>query len=252
VRARVPLNAQIPALTQSWLVFGVERRTTADDLQNSAQACIVGNQQGAGGRTHEHLDAGAARQPLQLREMPSVVGGRTHKKREVAMHAVMATPDLIRQGFRVHGQRIGVGHLEYGGDPAHHCRKRAALQVFLVGKPGLAKMDLGVDHPGQQVQPAAINHLAGGSLRQIADGGETAGTHAEVTQAFAVMVDDRAAFEDQVVAIGHAGMCLNGLEPCLTALTFRREFWQETIKRHTRKSHAGSSSPGSRRGQGCR
>jgi hypothetical protein len=26
-------------------------------------------------------------------------------------------------------------------------------------------------------------HLAGGSLRQIADGGETAGTHAEVTQA---------------------------------------------------------------------
>src|SRR4029079_7723663 len=100
--------------------------------------------------------------------------------------------------------------------------------------------------------PAAINHLAGRSMRQIADGGETAGTHGEVTQPFAVMVDDHAAFEDQVVAIVHAGMCLNGLEPCPTALTFRREFWQETIKRHPRKSHADSSSPGSRRGQGCR
>ena len=73
-------------------------------------------------------------------------------------------------------------------------------------RPGFAKMDLGVDHARQQVQPPAIDHLAGRSPRQIADGRETAAANAEVAQAFAVMVDDRAAFEDQIVAVGHAGM----------------------------------------------
>ena len=49
VRTRVALDAQVLALVQSRLVFGVERRTAADDFQHSAQAGIVGDQQGAGG-----------------------------------------------------------------------------------------------------------------------------------------------------------------------------------------------------------
>ena len=76
----------------------------------------------------------------------------------------------------------------------------------------LAEMHLGVDHAGQQMQPAAIDHLAGGCARQIADRGDTAGAHAEVAQPLAVMIDDGAALEDQVVGVGHAGICLIGLE----------------------------------------
>ncbi len=43
-----------------------------------------------------------------------------------------------------------------------------------------------------------------------------------------------------------------GLEPRPTALTFRREFWQETSPREYENSHAGSASARPRRGQGRR
>ena len=99
------------------------------------------------------------------------------------MHAVMAAPDLVRQrsASTVSGSVLGISKTAV--TPPMTADKRAALQVFLVGEPGLAKMDLGIDHARQQMQPAAIDHLAGGSARQIADRGETAGAHAEVAQA---------------------------------------------------------------------
>src|SRR5262249_16408818 len=84
------------------------------------------------------------------------------------------------------------------------------------------------------------------------DGRKSAAANTDVALALAIMIDHRAAFEDQIVGVSHAGMRLNGLEACLTALTFRREFWQETIERDPRESHAGSSSPRSRCGQGLR
>ena len=57
----------------------------------------------------------------------------------------------------------------------------------------------------QQMQSLAINDLAGGSLSQVANRRETAGADADIAQAIAVLVDDGAALEDQIVAVGHIG-----------------------------------------------
>jgi hypothetical protein len=55
--------------------------------------------------------------------MFGVVGRRSDKEREVAMHSVMAALHFIGQGFDADGERIGVGHLEHRGHSAHHRRK---------------------------------------------------------------------------------------------------------------------------------
>ena len=75
------------------------------------------------------------------------------------MHAVMAALHLVGEGRLRDGQRVGVRHLEHGGDAAHHGAARAGLEVFLVGQAGLAEMHLGVDHAGQDVQAPAVDHL---------------------------------------------------------------------------------------------
>jgi hypothetical protein len=76
-----------------------------------------------------------------------------------------------------------------------------------VGQARLAKMDLGVDHARQEMQPPAIDHLACRCTRQIANRLETAATNTEVAHTLTVMIDDSAAFEDQIVGISHARRC---------------------------------------------
>ena len=63
-------------------------------------------------------------------------------------------------------------------------------------------MHLAVDHPRQHVQPAAIDHLGGGRP-DVADGGDATAGDGNIAHALAVLVDDRAAFEDQVVFARH-------------------------------------------------
>ena len=126
------------------------------------------------------------------------------------MHAMMAALDLVRQGLRAHGQRIGVRHFEHGRDATHHRRQRTAFEVFLVGETGLAKMHLGVDHARQQMQTLAVDHLAGRSARKVVNGREAPRADAQIERPLAVVVDHDATLEDQVVRIGHAGTHLNG------------------------------------------
>src|SRR5262249_53195249 len=156
----------------------------------------------------EDLDAGAAGQLLKLGEMRGVAGCRTNKEREVAMHAVMATLYFVGQSFGAYRRWIGIWHLEHGSDSAHHRRKRAAFEIFLVGQTGLAKMHLGIDYARQEVQPSAINDLAGGSSPQVANRRKAPAANADVTQALAVLVDHGAALEDQIVAIRHPRLML--------------------------------------------
>jgi hypothetical protein len=61
-------------------------------------------------------------------------------------------------------------------------------------------MHLGIDHAWQQVKAAAVHHLAGRCMREVADGCDHAACDRHVAQAFAVVVHDRAAPEDEVVA----------------------------------------------------
>ena len=94
-----------------------------------------------------------------------IVAGTAHPEREITMHAVVATADLVRQFSFARGQRIGVRHLEDGGDPAHHGGAGPCLQIFFVLKPRLSEMHLGVDDARQDVQPHGVDHLA--SARRI-------------------------------------------------------------------------------------
>ena len=61
-------------------------------------------------------------------------------------------------------------------------------------RPGLAEMHLGVDHAGQDVQALAVDHLAGGGLRQRADRGDPAVGDADIAHALAVLIDHGAGF----------------------------------------------------------
>ena len=73
-----------------------------------------------------------------------------------------------------------------------------------MGKAGLTEMNVAIDHTGQKVQTAAIDGLARRGSRQVADRGKPAGADAEIARALAVVIDDGAAFEDQVVGVSHA------------------------------------------------
>ena len=105
------------------------------------------------------------------------------------MHAVPAALHLIGKSLLADGQGIGVRHFEHGGDAAHHGAARAGFEVFLVGLARLAKMDLGVDHAGQDVQALAVDHLGGRSLAERADRGDAAVADGNIAHALAVLID---------------------------------------------------------------
>ncbi len=74
-------------------------------------------------------------------------------------------------------------------------------------------MHLAVDDARQHVQAATINGFSGGSGTKIADCGNPATIHTNVALADAVMIDDDAALEDEVVGHSHplrplCGNCL--------------------------------------------
>ncbi len=92
--------------------------------------------------------------------------------------------------------------------PPSTAAREPRLQVFLVLEPGLAEMHLAVDDAGQDVQAAAVDRLAGRCPAEIADGGDAAVPDADVAQALAVLVDDGAACQDEIVGRGHAALRL--------------------------------------------
>ena len=174
-------------------------------LQNRGNAIIVLDQQIAGRRTHEHLDAGSTWKPLKLGDVPGVVPRAADPEGKVAMHASRSPAHLVRQSLRAGGERVGVGHLEDRGDTAQHSGARACLQVFLVFQAGLAEMHLAVDHARQDVERATVDDFPGGCLEQVADRRDAALADADVAQTDAVMVGDGAAFQDHVVGGCHDG-----------------------------------------------
>ena len=82
-------------------------------------------------------------------------------------------------------------------------------------------MHLGVDHARQDMQAAAIDRLAGRGPRQVADGGDAPARDAEIAHALAVVIDDGAALEDQIVGLGHSNVtCCWLVSACTERLTF--------------------------------
>src|SRR5258707_9174137 len=110
------------------------------------------------------------------------------------MHAVAAAPYLVAEILRVDGERIGVRHLEYRGDAAHHRAARSGFEVLLVGLTRFAEMHLGVDHAGQDVQALAIDDFARAGGAERTDFGDSPTRNTDVADALAVLVDDGAGF----------------------------------------------------------
>ena len=162
MRAGIALDPQVHALAQPVFVLGVERGAAANRLQNIANALVVLDQERAGRRAHEHLDAAGAGKPLQGRELMGILARSAHIEREIAVHPMMSALDLVGQRRRAGGRRLGVGHLEHRGDAAKHGAARTGLQVLLVRQAGLAHMHVAVDHAGQHMQAPAVDHLGGG------------------------------------------------------------------------------------------
>ena len=101
MRTRIAFDAQILALVETVLVLGVKRGAAPDHLKNPPQAFVILDQQRAGGRADEHLDAGAAGRAFQFRQILHIVAGAADEKREIAMHAVPAALHLVGEGLLV-------------------------------------------------------------------------------------------------------------------------------------------------------
>ena len=194
VRTRVALDAQMLAVVEAVLVLGMKGGAAFYHVEDPPQAFVVFHQQRAGGGADEHLDAGATRRAFQLRQVSHIVAGTADEEGKIAMHAMPAAFDLVGKRLLGNGQGIGVRHFEHRRHPAHDCAARAGFEVFLVGLAGLAKMNLGIDHAGQDVQAFAVDHLGGRGLCQRADFGDTAAPEADVAHALAVLIDHGAGF----------------------------------------------------------
>ena len=72
-----------------------------------------------------------------------------------------------------------------------------------MGQAGLTEMYMTVDHSRQHVQAPAIDQFAGRCFAGQADGRDTAVLDCYIAHALAILVDDGAALEDQVVDFSH-------------------------------------------------
>ena len=153
--------------------------------QNRRDALVVGDEQRAGRGAHEDLYARGARQALQFGNVLGVLMRAADPEGEVAMHAPGRRARPCRRVGGGRGrQRLGVRHFEHARHAAEHGGARAGLQIFLMRRAGLAKMHLRVDDAGENVQPRAIDPLAGVRARQIADFGDLAAGDADVARPF--------------------------------------------------------------------
>jgi hypothetical protein len=204
VRGRIALDAFAEPLAQPELVLGMESGATARVPQNRGDALVFLDQQIAGGRAHEHFYPGRARQPLKIACVFRILAGAADPEGKVAMHAAGGALNLVGKGCFAGGQRVGVGHFENGGDAAQHRCPRTCLQILLMLEPRLAEMHLAVDDPRKDVQPATVDRFGGGCLAEIADDGDAPAIDAYVATALTIVVDHRAACQDEVVGRGHA------------------------------------------------
>ncbi|GFO81869.1 MAG: hypothetical protein A49_14960 [Methyloceanibacter sp.] len=165
---------------QARLEFGVDRAAAANRRKHLGEGFVILDEEIASGGARENLDAGRTRQALQMAEIARVLARRPDEEREIAMHAPRARGDFRGQCFRARGRRAGVGHLEHGRDAAEHGRTAARLQVLLVLHAGLAEMDLGIDHAGQDVKAARIDDFAAPAAGDVADLANSAVADADI------------------------------------------------------------------------
>ena len=178
-------NTLAEPLAQAELVLGMEGSAAARVGQDRGHACVVLDQKVAGRGTHEDLDAGRARQPLQLAELGDVVAGAADPEGEIAMHAAGARATACRPrrlALVVSGPVLGIS--KTAGHAAEHGRARAALQILLVARgrargngPGCRPRPAGREGRGSRSRSPAA------AVASDAERGDAAADDADIAQA---------------------------------------------------------------------
>src|SRR5690606_33828725 len=74
----------------------------------------------------------------------------------------------------------------------------------LVDIAGLAEMHLGADHAWQDMQARGLDRLSSRGAPKIANRGDFTFSNSKGALGRAILIDDRAAFDDQVIGGGHS------------------------------------------------
>jgi hypothetical protein len=141
----------------------------------------------------------ARRQALQFAKMPGVLMRAADPEGEIAMHASSpATLSASSASPVVSGLVLGMSKTP---TTPPRTAPRDPIQIFLMRRAGLAEMHLRVDDARQECRPR--QSIAPRRAREIADLGDLAGANADVARALAVLIDERAAGEDDVENLRH-------------------------------------------------
>ncbi len=180
----------------------MEGGAARNQRENAGQSLLVIDQEVAGRGAHEYFHARRTWKPLEPRQLLDILPRGADEKGEVAKHSPAPARDLVGQSLRAHRCRLGVRHLEHGGGAAEHSRAAAGFQILFVLEPRLAEMHLRVDHAWQDMQAAGIEHPRRIARRQAADRGDASAAHANIGMAFASMIDEGRALDDEVECLG--------------------------------------------------
>ena len=124
---RSPMRSRRRYSSSEWKA--ARRRVLREDR---AHALVVLDQKVAGGRAHEDLDAGSARQALELGDVGRVLARAADPEGEVAMHAAVARATLSASAASlvVSGLVFGISKTEV--TPPSTAAREPRFEVFLV------------------------------------------------------------------------------------------------------------------------
>ena len=138
------------------LVLAVGRDRQGGLGEDRLEAFLVVDQHVPRARPDEDLDSGRALRPT---EFIQILGCGTYIKAVIDDTASGCKCKLVPERIDRDGLRHGVGHLQERGHPSGRARAAARAQVLLVRQPGVAEVDLVVDHAGQKVQPGGVHDV---------------------------------------------------------------------------------------------
>ena len=139
------------------------------------------------GGAHEEFDAWHL-VDVELAQLVEVVVGGAREEGVVDVHALDGHSLLVAECLEGGGLRLGVGHVEDGGDASIGGSTALALHGGFVGEPWLAEVYVGVDDAWQHVSSLGVyNSIEGTS----ADSGADSFGYDFV---YAVVVDDEVGF----------------------------------------------------------
>ena len=138
--------------------------------EDSLQRVLLVDEQIARAGADEDLDSGRA---VGLPQLGDVVARRADVEAVVDERLAGGQRELFFQPRLRRRGRHRVRHFEKRRDAALRARPAGGGEVLLVREARLAEMDLVVDHAGQQMQSAGVDHLVDCELRCRIDIGDS-------------------------------------------------------------------------------